>query len=793
MRPHAPLDIIADNPGAPAVLDNAGPEIETARRPQEDSRASSSSSSPAPPDHEESDFFLAANDSQSSLGVPNIQDMQVTDDECLPAVQRMPNEILIAVFAKLSSSSDLLHAMLTCKRWARNAVDILWHRPSCSTWKKHESICQTLSLEHPYFAYRDFVRRLNLAALAEEVNDGSVQPLTECKRVERLTLTSCINLTDSGLIALVENNSHLYSLDVSYPVPNTTPGTQEPVLRGHITETSVDAITQNCPRLQGLNISGCQKISNESLVRLAQRCRYLKRLKLNDCVQLQDSAVIAFAENCPNILEIDLQQCKRVGNEPVTALFTKGNALRELRLANCELIDDSAFLSLPSNRTYEHLRILDLSSCPGVTDRAIEKIIEVAPRLRNLVLQKCRHLTDAAVYAISRLGKNLHFLHLGHCALITDDGVKRLVSMCNRIRYIDLGCLLHLTDDSVTRLANLPKLKRIGLVKCASITDASVIALANANRRPRMRKDAHGNLIPGEYSTSQSCLERVHLSYCTNLTQASIIRLLNCCPRLTHLSLTGVQAFLREDLERYSRPAPSEFTEHQRSVFCVFSGQGVVNLRKHFNRLITAEESRRSNRAVVPTDAPIFQPPAQGVLIDVSVSVDDGDPDALDDDDVPEDGSEMVIDTQPLLNHHNITLAHNPATAGTIPAPPPIPAMVPSPQPEGLGDPFAYVGQHSVTFPAQGIHPSLLAPAPVYPFPPNSGTPDGVDEDVDDDAATDAAGESSTAAGANPSGHSGSSHAIVTQSVDISIHSGSHTHLGPSQGNQDPDEGSESA
>jgi F-box and leucine-rich repeat protein GRR1 len=304
----------------------------------------------------------------------------------------------------------------------------------------------------------------------------------------------------------------------------------------------------------------------------------LVQLKLNDCVQLQDSAVLAFAEHCPNILEIDLQQCRKIGNEPITALFAQGQALRELRLTNCELIDDAAFLSLPPGKIYEHLRILDLSCCPGITDRAIEKIIDVAPRLRNLVLQKCRNLTDAAVYAISRLGKNLHYLHLGHCSHITDDGVKRLVSMCNRIRYIDLGCCQNLTDDSVTKLANLPKLKRIGLVKCASITDASVIALANANRRPRMRRDAYGNLIPGEYSTSQSCLERVHLSYCTNLTQTvrnpswydqlfaafsvanaspkSIIRLLNCCPRLTHLSLTGVQAFLRDDLENFSRPAP---------------------------------------------------------------------------------------------------------------------------------------------------------------------------------------------------------------------------------------------
>ena len=213
----------------------------------------------------------------------------------------------------------------------------------------------------------------------------------------------------------------------------------------------------------------------------------------------------------------------------MTALFSKGNALRELRLGGCELVDDSAFLALPPNRTYEHLRILDLSNSTAVTDRAIEKIIEVAPRLRNLVLQKCRNLTDAAVYAISLLGRNLHFLHMGHCSQITDDGVKRLVANCNRIRYIDLGCCQNLTDDSITRLATLPKLKRIGLVKCTSITDASVIALANANRRPRMRRDAHGNHIPGEFSSSQSCLERVHLSYCVHLTQAVRSSVLVAC------------------------------------------------------------------------------------------------------------------------------------------------------------------------------------------------------------------------------------------------------------------------
>jgi F-box and leucine-rich repeat protein GRR1 len=59
--------------------------------------------------------------------------------------------------------------------------------------------------------------------------------------------------------------------------------------------------------------------------------------------------------------------------------------------------------------------------------------------------------------------------------------------------------------------------------------------------------------------------------------------LLNNCPKLTHLSLTGVQAFLLDELLSFCRDAPPEFNDHQRDVFCVFSGHGVARLRDHLN------------------------------------------------------------------------------------------------------------------------------------------------------------------------------------------------------------------
>lgn len=47
--------------------------------------------------------------------------------------------------------------------------------------------------------------------------------------------------------------------------------------------------------------------------------------------------------------------------------------------------------------------------------------------------------------------------------------------------------------------------------------------------------------------------------------------------------MTGVHAFLRDDLLVFCREAPPEFNEHQRDVFCVFSGVGVQRLRVYLN------------------------------------------------------------------------------------------------------------------------------------------------------------------------------------------------------------------
>lgn len=243
-------------------------------RPREVVRCSSAapsetsgSTSPERAADDDTDFFMAqANDSQSSIGVANFRDSQISNVRSvpLPPIGRLPPEILIAIFSKLAAPSDILNAMLVCRGWAANAVGILWHRPTCNTWRNVGSVTTSLGKPDSLFNYADLIKRLNLSALSDEVSDGTILSFNQCKRIERLTLTSCKNLTDKGVSDLVEGNRHLQALDVSD-------------LR-HLTDHTLATVSRDCPRLQGLNITGCSKVTDEALLIVSKQCRQIKRV-----------------------------------------------------------------------------------------------------------------------------------------------------------------------------------------------------------------------------------------------------------------------------------------------------------------------------------------------------------------------------------------------------------------------------------------------------------------------------------------------------------------------------------
>lgn len=466
----------------------------------------------------------------------------------------LPTEVLLQIFNHLDRR-DLFSLLTVCREFSELIIEILWFRPNMQSDSSFKHIRNIMSepSSKTHWNYRLFIKRLNLSFMTKLVNDDLLSLFIGCPKLERLTLVNCNKLTKEPITKVLKNCERLQSIDLT--------GVTD------IHDDILISLADNCPRLQGLYAPGCGNVSESSIITLLKKCPMLKRVKFNNSDKITDETILTMYQNCKSLVEIDLHNCPEVTDLYLRKIFLELSQLREFRISNAPGITDNLLNLLPNEFYLEKLRIIDITGCNAITDKFVEKLVICAPRLRNVVLSKCMQITDASLRALSQLGRSLHYIHLGHCLLITDFGVASLVRSCHRIQYIDLACCSQLTDWTLVELANLPKLRRIGLVKCGLITDNGIIELVR--RR-------------GE----QDCLERVHLSYCTKLTLGPIYLLLKTCPRLTHLSLTGIAAFLRREITQYCREPPPDFNEYQKSLFCVFSGNGVNQLRNHLNQIM---------------------------------------------------------------------------------------------------------------------------------------------------------------------------------------------------------------
>ena len=149
------------------------------RRPDRDVSASrsdtSASTSPergGPEDDDNDSLMYQANDSQSSLA-PSVSPEEDEDalrraieERCrVSPISRLPAELMIAIFSKLSSPGDLKNCMLVSREWARNSVGLLWHRPQTGKWASIKSVVATVRRTDSFFDYPSLVKRLNLSAL----------------------------------------------------------------------------------------------------------------------------------------------------------------------------------------------------------------------------------------------------------------------------------------------------------------------------------------------------------------------------------------------------------------------------------------------------------------------------------------------------------------------------------------------------------------------------------------------------------------------------------------------------
>lgn len=224
----------------------------------------------------------------------------------------LPHEILLHILRLLPSSS-LSPALLVCKAWCQCGVELLWHKPnfnSIITLNKMLKVIDTTSTtttrskgeeegrgeerEQQTFPYSIFIKRLNFSNLSEELNDLILLKLLNCFKLERLTLSNCNKLSSKNLLKFFENFSSPPSSLSSLSPSNINN-------RLSISSSNGNNLTNN---LIALDLTEIKSVNDELLLILAKNCKKLQGLNLSGCNQVTDKGLEAIALNCPAIRRV---------------------------------------------------------------------------------------------------------------------------------------------------------------------------------------------------------------------------------------------------------------------------------------------------------------------------------------------------------------------------------------------------------------------------------------------------------------------------------------------------------
>jgi len=150
-----------------------------------------------------------------------------------------------------------------------------------------------------------------------------------CPRLLNIDFTGLCNITDAGLLPLVESYDGLIKVTLSGCF-NLTDEVASAVARIH------------GGTLELLNLDGCVKVTDAGLLAIANHCLVLWELYVSKC-SVTDLGIAALAcEEQIKLQILSLCGCSKVSNMSVSSLIKLGESLVGLNLQNCNSMSCSA-------------------------------------------------------------------------------------------------------------------------------------------------------------------------------------------------------------------------------------------------------------------------------------------------------------------------------------------------------------------------------------------------------------------------------------------------------------------
>lgn len=107
----------------------------------------------------------------------------------------------------------------------------------------------------------------------------------------------------------------------------------------------MDALVNNCPAIEVLDLSDCYNISDQGIKIITEKLQRLRSLDISGCSQLTDHTIDAIIVNCECLETLSIYRCRRMYTD-IEDRLSGVRTLRNLHMDNMNNIDNAEFFRL---------------------------------------------------------------------------------------------------------------------------------------------------------------------------------------------------------------------------------------------------------------------------------------------------------------------------------------------------------------------------------------------------------------------------------------------------------------
>lgn len=351
--------------------------------------------------------------------------------ESINYFELLSNHLLNLIIIKLELY-DIITLTLTSKYFKKiielNEFDIdynfeLYEHVSLNKFKNIKKIVmpELFKIEDIY-DLGDNIKDIKISS--KKYNNLTDNGLNYFKKLENIHLEECYQITNEGIINLLNNNINLKKIKL---------------------------INNN-------------KLNNKIFNFMINK----KIMKLN----LSNFKEMDEIENLSNLLSLSLSNCQ-INNDQLNKIFENNKKLNKLKLINIENIDDNGLQNINKNMEKIHIENND-----NITNIGLEYIFSKTNKLKNIKLKNLKKINDNSIKSLTIYNNNLKKIIFDNIN-ITNLSLLKIAYSNNNIKYVELRNLINISDHGTYELFRKNENIETLIIKNIIIRDESFKILKN--------------------------------------------------------------------------------------------------------------------------------------------------------------------------------------------------------------------------------------------------------------------------------------------------------------------------